>query len=150
MAITLDADERRRLLEGATTGILTTLRRDGGPVALPVWFVLHGDALYTRTPRPTMKLRRVRHDPRGSFLVESGEKWLELTALHLDVAIAEESDPATLEQVHAALDDKYAGMGPPLDRLPERARALYADRAVLRLTPVGRQLSWDNAKIRLG
>jgi Pyridoxamine 5'-phosphate oxidase len=33
-------DEAWEAVGAAHTGILTTLRRDGGPIALPVWFVV--------------------------------------------------------------------------------------------------------------
>ncbi len=41
MGVRLNADEMRNFLEKAHTAILTTLRRDGFPVALPTWFVTH-------------------------------------------------------------------------------------------------------------
>ena len=73
----------------------------------------------------------------------------ELTAVHLDVEIAEVADEPTVADVNAALDAKDADRAVATERLPRGAQALYADRAVLRLTPVGRELSWSNAKVRL-
>src|SRR5436309_6210422 len=64
----------------APTGILTTLRRDGVPVALPLWFACLDRIIYVQTRGK--KLERVAHDARASFLVESGHRWAELKAVH--------------------------------------------------------------------
>ena len=39
------SDEERRafLLEGTRTGKLATIRRDGRPHVVPIWFLLDGD-----------------------------------------------------------------------------------------------------------
>ena len=43
---------------------LTTFRRDGSPVAVPVWIARNGDALVVTTPAGTGKVKRLRRDPR--------------------------------------------------------------------------------------
>ena len=43
---------------------LTTFRRDGTPVATPVWIAHDGEALVVTTPAGTGKVKRLRHDPR--------------------------------------------------------------------------------------
>ena len=65
----------------AHTGIFTTLRRDGTPIALPMWFACLDRTLYLQSRG--RKLERIRHNPRASFLVESGEHWADLKAVHL-------------------------------------------------------------------
>jgi uncharacterized protein len=42
---------------------LTTFRRDGTPVATPVWFVQDGDRLLVRTGRDSGKVKRIHHNP---------------------------------------------------------------------------------------
>ncbi|EUA75273.1 pyridoxamine 5'-phosphate oxidase family protein [Mycobacterium xenopi 4042] len=42
------------------------------PITLPVWFVIDDRTIAMMTPARTKKIARVRHDPRASFLVESG------------------------------------------------------------------------------
>lgn len=150
MAITLDDAEQRRLLDRSHTGILTTLRADGRPVSLPVWFVLIDDAIYVQTPSRSAKIKRARRDPRGTFLVESGERWAELTALHLDVEVSLVDDEGTVDAVTKAINTKYEGHRLRVEGLPERVQRAYADQATLELRPTGDTLSWDNAKIRMG
>jgi uncharacterized protein len=43
---------------------LTTFRRDGTPVATPVWIARDGDALVVTTPADSGKVKRLRRDPR--------------------------------------------------------------------------------------
>lgn len=41
---------------------LTTFRKNGSPVATPVWFAQDGEKLYVMTGAQTGKVRRVRHN----------------------------------------------------------------------------------------
>ena len=48
------------------------------------------------------------------------------------------------------ITEKYAGFRTEDAQLPDATRAHYAvESAVLRLTPVGRLVTWDNSKLRL-
>ena len=46
---------------------VTTFRRDGSPVATPVWFVVEDGELLVVTSPTSGKVRRIRHDPRVRF-----------------------------------------------------------------------------------
>src|SRR5271156_2267157 len=92
----------------AQTGILTTLRRGGMPIALPVWFVVEDRTVAMMTPAGTKKIARVQHDPRASFLVESGERWVELRAVHLTGRAEIVQDAAAISRIEGAVNDKYA------------------------------------------
>ena len=83
MGVRLSDDEAWDYLAAGHTGILTTLRRDGWPVSLPLWYVVDGRAIYVSTPVKSKKVTRIRHDDRGSFLVESGDAWVDLAAVQL-------------------------------------------------------------------
>jgi hypothetical protein len=65
----LTKDEAWDLLARAHTGIFTSLRRDGQPIALPAWFVAHERSVYIRTPTGTKQATRIRHDDRAHFLL---------------------------------------------------------------------------------
>ena len=150
MGVRLTEDEAWAELAAAHTGILTTLRRDGRPVPLPVWFVALDRHVYVRTPARTRKVEHVEHDPRATFLVERGERWAELCAvmLHADVTLL--GDRAERDTVETVLTEKYATFRTADTQLPDATRAHYAvESAVLKLTPVGRLVTWDNSKLRL-
>ena len=83
MSVRMTPDEAWARIESAHTGIITSLRRDGMPIALPMWFCVVDGAVHFRTLARSKKAARLRHDPRISFLVEGGERWAELWAVHL-------------------------------------------------------------------
>jgi len=150
VGVRLTDDEAWAELAAAHTGILTTLRRDGRPVPLPVWFVAFDRHVYVRTPSGTRKVEHVEHDPRATFLVERGERWAELCAVmvHADVTLL--AAGTERKRVEATLNEKYASFRTESAQLPDATRAHYAvESAVLKLSPVGRLVTWDNSKLRL-
>ena len=149
MGVRLDADEAWAVLEVAHTGIFATLRRDGMPIALPVWFVALDRTICLAAPSRTKKIARLRHDARASFLVESGEKWVELAAVHLTGRVELVTDETAMARIDEALDEKYAAFRGPRGAMPEKTQAHYAGRTFLRLLPDERIISWDNRRIPL-
>ena len=149
MTIRLTVDEAWETINSAHTGILTTLRRDGMPIALPVWFVVDDHNIAMMTPAGTKKIARVRHDPRASFLVESGERYTELRAVHLTGRVEVVEDATAMSRIEAAVNDKYGAFRPPAASLPAAAQAYYAKRAFLRFVPDGGILTWDNGRIEM-
>ena len=149
MGIRLTEDEAWEAVESAHTGTLTTLRRDGMPIALPVWFAVEDRTVVLMTPSSTKKVARVRHDPRASFLVESGEKYVELRGVHLTGRVEIIDDAEVKARLEAAVNAKYAAFRPAAGALPAKAQAFYAQQAFLRFVPEGRILTWDNARLGL-
>lgn len=149
MGIRLTEDEAWDVVESAHTGIVTTLRRDGMPIALPVWFAVDDRAIVLMTPATTKKIARVRRDPRASFLVESGEKYVELRGVHFTGRIEIVDDAGDRARIEAAVNAKYAAFRPAAGALPAKAQAFYAQQACLRFVPDGRILTWDNARLGL-
>ena len=146
--IRLSAEEAWDTLECAHTGVLTTLRRDGVPISLPVWFVVLDRKIYVSGPAHTKKFARVKHDPRVSFLVESGERWIDLVGVHLTGTARIVDDAQVLERVAEALADKYGRFRTPRDEMPDATRANYETTVTtLAITPDDRILSWENARL---
>ena len=149
MGIRLDAEERLEFLRRGHTGVVTTLRRDGWPVSLPVWYVVVGGKVYLATPPASMKVKRIRHDERCSFLVESGQKWAELAAVEFRAkAVLVEPGPEA-DTALAELNGKYGAFQTPYEQMPLAVQAVYGERTVIRLDPTERVLSWDNSRIPL-
>jgi PPOX class probable F420-dependent enzyme len=146
--IRLSVDEAWETLEGAHTGVLTTLRADGVPISLPVWFVVLDRRIYVSGPAHTKKFARIDHDPRVSFLVESGQRWVDLLGVHLTGTAWIVDDAELLERVATALADKYGRYRTPRDQMPDATRARYE--TVLKTIGVitdDRILSWENARL---
>ncbi|MGH3596321.1 MAG: pyridoxamine 5'-phosphate oxidase family protein [Mycobacterium sp.] len=149
MGIRLTTSEAWEVIAASHTGILTTLRGDGMPVSLPVWFVVDQHTIAIMTPSGTKKVSRIRRDPRASFLVESGKRWAELRAVHLTGRVEVVDDPDTIARIGSTFDAKYAAFRPDTTAVPTQTRSYYASQTFLRFTPDERILTWDNARIPL-
>jgi nitroimidazol reductase NimA-like FMN-containing flavoprotein (pyridoxamine 5'-phosphate oxidase superfamily) len=144
----MSREEAWAALAAAHTGILTTLRADGMPIALPVWFVAFEERIYVGAPSHTKKLIRIRNDPRVSFLIESGERWVDLVGVHVTGHARIVEDPALLEKVRARIDEKYAQYRSDRSAMPD-ATANYYDvpMATIEIVPDARVLNWDNSRL---
>ena len=150
-SVRMTDDEAWQMLEQSVNGILTTLRRDGRPVALPIWYVVLDRRIYLTTRGK--KVDRARNDPRCSFLVEAGERWADLRAVHLECLVAViEPDPDLAARIAEATGAKYAAYRTRTTAMPSATRERYAVQpgAVLELTPQGKMLTWDNRHLGLG
>ena len=64
------AEQQAFLLEGTRTGKLATVRKDGRPHVVPIWFVLDGDTLVFTTGEASVKAANMRRDPRVAMCVD--------------------------------------------------------------------------------
>jgi nitroimidazol reductase NimA-like FMN-containing flavoprotein (pyridoxamine 5'-phosphate oxidase superfamily) len=148
MSVRLTDDEAWAVVTASHTGILTSLRRDGVPIALPLWFVVLERRIYVGGPAGARRIARIRRDPRVSFLVESGERWAELRAVHMTGRARVVTESELLARVAVALDAKYRAFRTPRAAMPDATRGYYeAPLATIEITPDARILSWDNARL---
>jgi PPOX class probable F420-dependent enzyme len=139
--VRLSDEEAWEVLARAHTGILTTLRGDGTPISLPMWFVAMDERVYVATPEHTKKVARIKSNPRVSFLIESGDRWVDLLGVHLTGHADVVDDAGLAAQVRQAMDEKYGAFRPAGRRPP-------VDITVLEITPDERLLTWDNSRTR--
>jgi nitroimidazol reductase NimA-like FMN-containing flavoprotein (pyridoxamine 5'-phosphate oxidase superfamily) len=150
VSIRLSREEAWAELAAGHTGIFTTLRADGVPITLPVWFVALDERIYVASPAHRKKVGRIQRDPRVSFLVESGERWAELKGVHLTGRAHRIHDPKRIAQVRELLDRKYGSFRAERAAMPEVTRSQYeTEIAVMEIVPDERVLSFDNARIEL-
>jgi nitroimidazol reductase NimA-like FMN-containing flavoprotein (pyridoxamine 5'-phosphate oxidase superfamily) len=148
LTVRLTREETWEVLRDGHNGIFTTLRRDGVPIAMPVWYVVLDETIYIGTRGK--KLARVRHDSRASFLVEGGVFWRELWGVHVTGRAEIIDPPPELEaRIDAEDERKYGRYRMPREEMPEAVRNTYqnAERATIRITPDPRILTWKNAKL---
>jgi PPOX class probable F420-dependent enzyme len=146
--IRLTEAESWEFLERSRVGVFTSLKQDGTPISLPVWFAPLEGRIYLHGPSNSKKFTRVRNNPRVSFVCESGERWVELTAVHLTGQARVLSDDNALEEsVAAAFDRRYAGLRPT--KMPQAERDHYRRFSVIEIVPDARILSWDNGRLGL-
>jgi len=121
MAQMSDAD-RDAFLAVNRYGILSTLRRGGSPIAIPVWFDWDGSSVRMFTTAGSPKLRRLANDARASVLVtnhvDEKEKWV---AFDGTVAVSDEGGLELAEK----LAQRYWDLNDPI-----RATALKSWRAM--------------------
>jgi nitroimidazol reductase NimA-like FMN-containing flavoprotein (pyridoxamine 5'-phosphate oxidase superfamily) len=144
-------DEIWAFVTDAPTGILTTLRRDGVPVALPLWFACLDRTIYVQTRGK--KLQRIAHDPRASFLVETGQRWVDLKAVHFTgTAEIIDAPPDLTHRFGAEIERKYDAMRAKGAEMSTSTSSYYQNvrSGLVRFTPDARILHWDNAKIAGG
>lgn len=133
-------------LDQALTGTLTSLRRDGHPVTLPMWFVVLDDHVHIRTRSVSAKTARMRHDPRVCFTVERGVAWPELAAAVI-VGQAVELDGDAAQQVEEAMAERYRDLGVP-GSVPDATRRHYdTGSAYFRIVTDDDPITWDNRKL---
>jgi nitroimidazol reductase NimA-like FMN-containing flavoprotein (pyridoxamine 5'-phosphate oxidase superfamily) len=147
MGISLTDDESWAFLQEGHTGILSTMRADGYPIALPVWYVTDDGVIYTRTPATASKLKRIQRNPRGSFLVERGLHWRELQAVVLSVDAHIIEDEASASKVFELMSSKYGSFRTV--HLPDASNRHYSKSIAIALQPAGPFVSWDNSRLRL-
>jgi PPOX class probable F420-dependent enzyme len=61
---------RTFLLSGTRTAKLATVRVDGRPHVVPIWFILDGDTLVFTTFKDTIKGKKLQRDPRVMLCVD--------------------------------------------------------------------------------
>ena len=151
MSIRLSEQEVWEELARAHTGILTSLRADGTPITLPIWFIAIDGRIFFSAPARTKKIARLRRNPRCCFLVESGTYWRELKAVLLTGNAREVSDEDTKRRVRQALNAKYDSFRSKRSSMPEKTRSVYEapEATMFEIVPDNRILTWDNARIDL-
>src|ERR1700761_8447837 len=75
MAVTMSAEEIAAFISDHGSAVLTTLRADGRPVPLPVWYIADDGYLYFQAPNRTRKVGNIERDPRVAVLLDDGERW---------------------------------------------------------------------------
>jgi nitroimidazol reductase NimA-like FMN-containing flavoprotein (pyridoxamine 5'-phosphate oxidase superfamily) len=150
LSIRLSRDEIWTFLAASHTGIFTSLRRDGTPISLPVWFVTLDEHVYIQTRRHRKKVARIQRNSRVAFLVEAGQNWAELMGTHLTGKAQIVEDPDLNARIQDLFYLKYKGFSTDLTAMPPETRAIYeTGGVVIEIVPDERILSWDNGRIRL-
>jgi len=146
--VRLAPEEAWEMVTNSHTGIYTTLKKDGTPIALPVWYVVLDNIIWMSTPERSKKVTRIKNNSRSSFLVESGELWRELKAVHLTGTsdMPDVSDELA-HRIREAMDVKYGAYRTKTSAMPDSAKATYAKSVTIRFAPDERIVSWSNAQI---
>jgi len=141
----LTPDDLARYLTQPHVGVIATLRRDGSPYTVPVWWLWEPDpalppfaagrheypngSVWITGTTTRVWCRQLQHDPRASLCIESGPPVTAHVELDgpCETLLADEHD---IWPVSQRLADKYVGQGDPT-----RAAAVDAFVANMRTEP---------------
>lgn len=113
---------------------LTTVRRDGQPVPVPVWFLWDGGSELLMYSRPnTPKLRNIARNPRVALNFNSDEYGNDVIYFEAEARHDPNVEPAN---TNAAFIEKYRDGIASIDMTPDSFAATYSAPVRLRLTRV--------------
>jgi PPOX class probable F420-dependent enzyme len=72
------SEKVRRFLEEPRFAVVATINKDGTPQQTVVWYELRGDRIMMNTAAGRKKERNLKRDPRISFCIEDGYRYLTL------------------------------------------------------------------------
>lgn len=101
-----------RFLEEPIVGVIATLRRDGRPYTVPIWWLWHEDAIWITGTTSRVWCKQLKHDGRTSLCIESGAPM----SGHVEVdglATAYELPDFDIWPISRLLAEKYVGRGDP-------------------------------------
>jgi PPOX class probable F420-dependent enzyme len=107
---------RSFLNQGSRTAKVATVREDGRPHVVPVWFVLDGDDLVFTTGKTSVKGANLLRDPRVMICVDDDTPPFTMVAIEGKAALSE--DQAALLDFATRIGGRYMGQ----DRAEEFGR----------------------------
>ena len=106
---------------------LTTYRRDGTPVATPVWFAEDGGRLYVVTPARSHKARRLRRNPSATVAPCNARGTVKGDQVAARVAFLPESEFARVDRLMAERYRIRRKLVMPIYRLVMKLRGMPID-----------------------
>lgn len=101
------AERRAFLLEGTRTGKLATVRRDGRPHVVPIWFDLDGDEIVFTTAADSVKGRTIRRERRVCVCVDDERPPFAYVMVEGEATVSE--DPGELLRWATTIGGRYMG-----------------------------------------
>jgi hypothetical protein len=96
-------------------GVLASLRRDGRPYTVPVWWLWHEDAFWLSGTVNRVWCQQLTHDPRASLCIEATEPWVGHVGAD-GVATRHEPPGFDIWPISRLLVEKYVGRGDPANQ----------------------------------
>jgi PPOX class probable F420-dependent enzyme len=133
---TIAALRIQRFLETEPVVWLSSIRTDGAPHLVPVWFAWDGEAIVIRSKPEARKVRNLRHDPRAMLALGDADDDFDVGLLEASAQVVEGTVAAPLPAPFLA---KYRERIAALGLTPDDFAATYS--ATIRLIPA-KALGW--------
>ncbi len=98
------SDAMRAFLSEVRFGVVGTTNPDGSPHLTTMWYLFENDEIVFNTSRGRKKARNLEHDPRASFLVYDGYRFV-----RVDGRVTVVDDPATAQDDIRRMAIRYGG-----------------------------------------
>jgi len=142
--IRLTQDEIRAYVERSKTAIVGTINHDGWPHIVPMWYAVIDGLIHMHTYRTSQKVRNLERDPRGSVLIEDGERYNELRGVFMRGRFDVIDDQDLCYRIAMLTARKY------MDLEPEQAEPFVRQQIRKRVALVfhpEKIASWDHRKL---
>ncbi len=100
-----DEERREFLAEGTRTAVFVTVRPDGRPHAVPIWFATDGDDIVVNLGIDTVKGRALKENPRVSVVADDATPPYAFVTVEGVAEISE--DPAEIRRGSALIAERY-------------------------------------------
>jgi nitroimidazol reductase NimA-like FMN-containing flavoprotein (pyridoxamine 5'-phosphate oxidase superfamily) len=131
MSTSLAAPAIQQFLSTKDVVILSTLQKNGAPLAMPMWFLADPTCLYMISVANTQKVRNMRRDPRVCVVAESGTRGAEIRGIIVQGYSEFLARPADYQPIVARQVQKY---DPHLAALWQ-GTTMPPDRIMFRIVP---------------
>lgn len=94
------------------TGVLASLRQDGRPYTVPIWWLWHEEAIWITGTTSRVWCKQLLRDPRASLCIESGSPM----SGHVGIdgpAVAHQLPDFDIWPISRLLAEKFVGRGDP-------------------------------------
>jgi|SRR5579884_2554538 len=105
--VAFTAEQRHFLLGEIKTGKLATVRADGRPHIVPIWFLLDGDSIVFTTWHKSVKAANIRRDSRVSLCVDDERPPFAYLLIEGTATLSDDTE--TLKHWATLLGGRYMG-----------------------------------------
>jgi len=125
---------------------IATVRPDGRPHVVPIWFWWDGTSIYMETPPTFVKAKNLRKNPNCAISIDITEGGLRFKAVILEGQVELIEDREFVLDMVKRIYTKYLGVEGAQSPTPQRM--INSVHVIIKMTPT-RILSWDDTKVAL-
>lgn len=120
---------------------IATVRPDGRPHVVPIWFYWDGQSAYMETPPNSVKAVNLRANPNCALTVDVTEGGLRFAAIIMEGTVELLTDRAVQLEMATLVYSKYLGVEGAKSPTPQRM--IHNEHVIVKFTPT-RTLTWDD------
>lgn len=125
---------------------IATVRPDGRPHVVPIWFWWDGTSIYMETPPTFVKARNLKQNPNCAISIDITEGGLRFKAVILEGQVELIEDRTFVLDMVTRIYTKYLGVEGAQSPTPQRM--INSEHVIIKMTPA-RILTWDDTQVAL-